>query len=221
MTETICVDILSPNSCTYSGPYLQAQEAARAALTESGGKIVNESSSEGFIEGRFRVGINAFGLRVRWEFRESHNGNIAIETHGRFVDAFDTFGKAQQKASEQIEQFCEIMIATHSAVVTRHDAPSVRPPSINSYVQVPQKHISGKSNKAMAVWSLMLGIFSILLGGAATGFLAVILGALGRHKMGISNNYAGKKMAMAGIVFGVIATLTGSVLGWVVRISQS
>ncbi len=115
--ENLVIEILSARRCVFSGPRALAIEGARDAINESGGKIIDPSGSDGFIEGKFRYGINPFGLRVRCEFQDYSNSKILIETHGHFVDAFDVTGKAQQKAEELLKKFIAIMINKHNAEV--------------------------------------------------------------------------------------------------------
>jgi hypothetical protein len=156
----LSVNLLSPTSCSFSGPYAQALETARAAITESGGEIVEDSSAQGFIEGKFRFAINRSGLRVRWEFRDSLDGRIAIETHGRFVDAPDLYGNAQRRAVKQMEKFTQIL-TTRSAVIVgqREGSPSTYPPTLpNSSATRPP--ILVKSVKAKT-WTWLLWVLSV------------------------------------------------------------
>ena len=76
--ENLVIKILSARRCLFSGPRALAIEGARDAINESGGKIIDPSGSDGFIEGKFRYGINPFGLRVRCEYQDYSNSKILI-----------------------------------------------------------------------------------------------------------------------------------------------
>jgi hypothetical protein len=218
MTEQILIDVLSCDSLAFTGPYSTAFEGAKSVIAASGGKIVRESPAEGFVETRYKYGINFFGLRVRWEFRQTPSGTIAIQTHGYFSDAMDTSGKAQKKAADQLAQFVELAKTNYGAKI-RHEShlfpekpppivseptdrsasPAENPPTLHVIdKQLVASGIVGKSQRTLAIWSMVIGIASLLVLGLIGGLPAVILGGIARANMHRTNNFNGKGMATAG-----------------------
>lgn len=60
-----------------------------------------------------------------------------------------------------------------------------------------------KSNHPLAVWSLVLGILSIVTCGPVTGVPAIICGHMARSKIKSDpNNLAGDGMALVGLIMG-------------------
>lgn len=88
----------------FKGPFNYVFNLVTQTIEELGGKVVKEDSQKGYIEGKYKYGINLFGIRVCVSVIDEGQQCI-INFKGKLKDAFDTFGHAKKKAKEVKTRF--------------------------------------------------------------------------------------------------------------------
>ena len=200
----------------------------KLVTTVSKGSIVQEQPDHGIIEARFKHFMNVAGLRVRWQFLQLDSGEIGVEAIGQFLDAIDTFGTATKKAHEQVSALIDHLQEHQGATV---DVPSARPASAppRAMSSPPHQassarsyaHPAARSHSGMATWAFVCGLLGILTFGPIPGLLGIIFGAVARSNMFKSQNFDGRGMATASLVLGILSTVLGGVLAWILFLSSS
>lgn len=160
----------APETASVSGDYGAAFQGMRVVLEQHGGKVKKESLADGYIEARFRYGVNPWGLRIAAQFRDTGAGNYEVRVNGHFKDAFDSTGAAKERAIGVLDDFASFELAGSSA------ASPVAPPKVGS----PTSTHRGKSKTAAALLALIvggLGVHKFYLGSWGWGliFLGVLL----------------------------------------------
>jgi uncharacterized protein DUF4190 len=80
--------------------------------------------------------------------------------------------------------------------------------------------IKSASAKNQAILAFVLSLLAVTIFGAITGIPAAILSGFARKKMNETKNFEGKDLATAALVIGVIGSIAGSVVGWIVLLSD-
>lgn len=73
----------------------------------------------------------------------------------------------------------------------------------------------GGQQNQKALWSMILGILSLVCCGLFTGIPAIILGNMGKKETNLDPTQTGRGMAQAGFILGIIGTVL-SVVGIIV-----
>ena len=100
--NSINFEHLSPETLCTNSSYESVFNHVRNVVIANGGTLRKEDAAAGTIEGAWKYGINAFGLRVTIQFRTVADQQIELHVKGAFVDAFDTTGAGKKKAKEII-----------------------------------------------------------------------------------------------------------------------
>jgi len=193
------------------GPYDLIFDLMRRAIAESGGQLKSDSASDGNLLGKWRYGINPFGLSVSAVMRDAGNGWTRVEVKGFFSDALDTFGHAKKQARQVMSQF-HALVGQQSFATTPASTPPTagrRPgPSAPSVATAG----SGKSYSGMATASMICGIGGLFLFGCLLGPIAVVLGIIALNGMSSEGNDAGHGAAITGLVLGAIGFIAWSLI---------
>lgn len=88
----------------FNGPFNYAFDLTAQTIQELKGKIVEADPDKGYIEGKFRYGVNLFGIRVCVSV-QSNGQHCILNFKGKLKDAFDTFGHAEKKGNEVRRRF--------------------------------------------------------------------------------------------------------------------
>ena len=147
MQSEFTVTRATPETASLTGSYDAAFKGMRAVFERRGGTIKTESLTDGYIEARYRYGVNPWGLRIGAQFRDMADGNYEVRVKGSFKDAFDSTGAAQKRAIEALDDFASAQPAESPA------APPVAPPKIGTSTM---QH-RGKSKTTAALLALILG----------------------------------------------------------------
>lgn len=91
---------VGPRTLQTSASYEEAFAYVRSVMESHGGKIKKDDIQSGLIEAAWRYGLNAFGLRVKAQFRTLSDDSIELNLNGGFADALDTTGAGEKKANE-------------------------------------------------------------------------------------------------------------------------
>lgn len=159
----------APDTASVSGDYGAAFHGMRVVLEQRGGKVKKESLDDGYIEARFRYGVNPWGLRVGAQFRDVGAGSYEVRVNGHFKDAFDSTGAAKERAIGVLDDFASLQPTGSSAT-----SPAA-PPKVGS----PTSTHRGKSKTAAALLALFvggLGVHKFYLG--SWGWGLIFLGML-------------------------------------------
>ena len=70
----------------------------------------------------------------------------------------------------------------------------------------------GGQQNQKALWSMILGILSLVCCGLVTGIPAIILGNMGKKEINIDSAQTGRGMAQAGFILGIIGTVLSVVV---------
>ena len=92
--------------------------------------------------------------------------------------------------------------------------PGYGPPT-PGYQQPVGAYGGGGQQNAKALWSMILGILSLVCCGLFTGIPAIILGHMGKKEIDLAPGQTGRGMAQAGFIMGIIGTVL-SVVGFVI-----
>lgn len=76
----------------------------------------------------------------------------------------------------------------------------------------------GAGNNQKALWSMILGIVSLVCCGLLTGIPAIILGHMGKKEIDAAPGQSGRGMAQAGFIMGIIGTVL-SIVGIIVYVA--
>ena len=76
----------------------------------------------------------------------------------------------------------------------------------------------GAQQNQKALWSMILGILSLVCCGLFTGIPAIILGHMGKKEIDLAPGQTGRGMAQAGFIMGIIGTVL-SVVGTIIYVA--
>jgi hypothetical protein len=79
----------------------------------------------------------------------------------------------------------------------------------------------GAQQNQKALWSMILGILSLVCCGLFTGIPAIILGNMGKKEIDLAPGQTGRGMAQAGFIMGIIGTVLSVVftIGYIALIA--
>lgn len=226
-SDSISIEMVSTSTFKTDAAYPIILQEIRDTTSRADGNVIHENPMEGIVTSKFKYGINPFGIRVSWQMREIDDRWLSVEASGYLSDAIDTFGKAHNKAEEQISDLVERLkqhyAATVSGVPLKQPTPA-RPPRLSSpeprtSPRPPSIEAPGQGAAGQATWALVLGIIGILILGPFTGIPALILGALARSKMHRTKNFNRKAAATWGLGLGIASSVLGSVVFWLSTIT--
>ena len=166
----------------FQGSYEEAFAAMRETMAVMGGTIKSEDMQKGELEGGWRYGINAFGLRVAAYFKALPDGSIQVSTRGRFKDAIDTFGGARKKRDQVVTAFvtrfqqapAPAAAGVALAQPLAQNMGATSPPAVVSG-EIPHR---GKTKGLAAILALLLGglgIHKFYLGSWGWGLIYILL----------------------------------------------
>lgn len=98
--NNITFEQIGADTLRTSAPYQSVFDHVRSVVTTNGGTLKKDDMTSGTLEGAWRYGLNAFGLRVTIQFRTVAEGQVELHVKGGFADAFDTTGAGKKKAQE-------------------------------------------------------------------------------------------------------------------------
>ena len=142
--DVIIFQEVNSDTLRTSENYESAFAHVRSVIVSNGGTIKKDDATSGVIEGAWRYGLNAFGIRVTVQFRTVDNENIEINVKGGFADAFDTTGVAKKKAQE----IFKAIQGMDSATLTKKMPPRLGDSAIQS---------RGKKKSVAGLLALFLG----------------------------------------------------------------
>lgn len=121
---------------------------------------------------------------------------------GRFVGT-DLGWQEGMPSWKQLSQFSEFA-ADIPASSPAAASPTV-PPSQAGPPSIPPATVTGRRTEPLAIWSLVLSLFSLACCGFVLGIPGIICGHLALSKMQRDPQLEGRGMAMAGLVIGYAA----------------
>jgi hypothetical protein len=171
------------------------------------------------ILGKWRYGVNLFGISVQAVFRDVGGGATRVEVQGFLSDAFDTFGHAKKQGRLVLSRCIEVVrveagpFPGYPSQGARFAGPPAgAPPQSRRAPSVAQS--SGQSDQAQARGAMICGLLGLLVFGIILGPIAIILALVALVGMNQSGNDAGRGMAVTGLVMGII-----DLIGWAIFIA--
>jgi TM2 domain-containing membrane protein YozV len=156
------VQQVSEGVVNVTGDYQSVYNALRQAMMDAGGTIKTDAMNTGIVEGAWKYGINAFGLRVTARFNTLPSGQIQVSIKGGFKDALDTFGTGRKKAIEITTAFLQ-KFPSSSASLSQQ---SSMPPPMPQYAQrMAAPSAPSGSTPYQGKTKMLAGILGLLLGG--------------------------------------------------------
>lgn len=164
MSESnIVFESVNPETLRTTASYQSVFDYIRHIVVTNGGTIKKDNMTNGTLEGAWRYGINAFGLRVTIQFRTVAENLIELHVKGGFADALDTTGAGKKKAQEIIGLILGVAPSTATAM----------PPRLGE----DQVHNRGKTKTVAGILALLfggLGVHKFYLGNWGLGIIFLL-----------------------------------------------
>lgn len=214
------IRILAPNALTFAGDYALLLEGVRAVAMESKGTVTVDRPDEGIIEVKFTSLVSwSFALTVLWRLQLTDTEEISVKVEGS-IAGIDTLNQGHRRSAEQMERLVQLMADKHEAIVElASGAQTAVPIAAAQKVMPPAQRGVGEARhnfSTMAAWAMICGILGLITFGPFPGLLGIVFGAVARSNMHKHNSFAGNGMATAGLTMGIISTIAGGLLGWLI-----
>jgi hypothetical protein len=175
------------------GSYEWVFNEAMRAIVNCGGKVYQQSLSEGRVVGKWGYGLTIMGMRANIDISDAGHGWLKVTGIGYMVESV-TGSAAPKKAREVITNLRQLIVNAPpqaAAQPSSMSAPQVNPPS----------DFGGNS---LAYASVLCGTIGLFCMGIILGPMAVVYGGWALAKGG------SKGQALLGIGLGIFAVLVGA-----------
>lgn len=157
--ESIKFEVINDLTIRTHAHYSDVFALVKEKIVSLGGQLKRDAEDKGILEGKWRYGINPWGLRVTVKFRTIDESTIEMVFKGGFKDSFDSTGAGKKKATELLTT-----ITSQTSPNSRQEAPEGMPPMAAD---------SNANNRAKSK--------------TTAGLLAIFLGGAGVHKFYLGN----------------------------------